>query len=386
MEQAARIIPCYAADTSGVCSALYELGGMTVVHDASGCNSTYATHDEPRWVDMQSMIYISALTELDAILGDDERFIADVVSAAADQHPAFIAVCGSTMPMMTGTDFDAAAAEIERRSGIRTLALHTNGMHSYIDGASEAFYKAAQCFVTQRHPRIAAGVNILGATPLDFGMTGSIESIRTWLAEQGFSVVSCFAMGDTLRRISEASAAAVSLVISQTGTAAAEYLYQTFGIPYVCGVPFGTGFSGMLADVLRKAADSGECGTPCAIGNPSGRAEITVIGESISACSLAAEIGMRTGKAANVISPLPFDPRCMNGAAESPASESAIEAALAAARPAAVIADPLYRFILPRDTALVPLPHFAFSGRCFDSAIPNLIADRLDAFLREASL
>ena len=41
------LLPPYAADTSGVCSALYELGGMTVVHDASGCNSTYSTFDDP---------------------------------------------------------------------------------------------------------------------------------------------------------------------------------------------------------------------------------------------------------------------------------------------------------------------------------------------------
>ena len=36
MKQTTRIIPCYAADTSGVCAALYELGGMVAVHDASG--------------------------------------------------------------------------------------------------------------------------------------------------------------------------------------------------------------------------------------------------------------------------------------------------------------------------------------------------------------
>ena len=40
MKQTARIISIHAADTSGVCSMLYELGGMVVVHDASGCNST----------------------------------------------------------------------------------------------------------------------------------------------------------------------------------------------------------------------------------------------------------------------------------------------------------------------------------------------------------
>ena len=52
MKQTARIISTYSADVMGVCSALFELGGMTVMHDASGCNSTYTTHDEPRWFDM----------------------------------------------------------------------------------------------------------------------------------------------------------------------------------------------------------------------------------------------------------------------------------------------------------------------------------------------
>ena len=49
MRQTYKMIPIYTADVSGVCSALYELGGMTVMHDPSGCNSTYNTHDEIRW-------------------------------------------------------------------------------------------------------------------------------------------------------------------------------------------------------------------------------------------------------------------------------------------------------------------------------------------------
>ena len=48
MRQAYRILPVYTGDVSGVCSALYELGGMVVMHDPSGCNSTYNTHDETR--------------------------------------------------------------------------------------------------------------------------------------------------------------------------------------------------------------------------------------------------------------------------------------------------------------------------------------------------
>ena len=68
MKQTARILSTYSADTFGVCSALYELGGMVVIHDPSGCNSTYTTHDEPRWFSKPSQIFVSALTEQDAIL------------------------------------------------------------------------------------------------------------------------------------------------------------------------------------------------------------------------------------------------------------------------------------------------------------------------------
>ena len=95
MRQSYRIIPVYTADVSGVCSALYELGGMTVMHDPSGCNSTYNTHDEIRWYDQDSLIYISGLTETDAIMGNDRKFIDDIVDAASELQPAYITIAHS---------------------------------------------------------------------------------------------------------------------------------------------------------------------------------------------------------------------------------------------------------------------------------------------------
>ena len=87
MKQTAAIISTYAADISGICSAMYELGGMTVMHDASGCNSTYNTHDEPRWYDMDSLVFISGLSEMDAMMGDDDKLIHDIVTAAEELQP-----------------------------------------------------------------------------------------------------------------------------------------------------------------------------------------------------------------------------------------------------------------------------------------------------------
>ncbi|MBR5485900.1 MAG: hypothetical protein IKV41_05265, partial [Oscillospiraceae bacterium] len=83
MKHVFRNLATYSADWAGVCSALYELGGLQVIHDASGCNSTYTTFDEPRWYEMDSHFYISALVEMDAVLGQgDNKLIADISEAA----------------------------------------------------------------------------------------------------------------------------------------------------------------------------------------------------------------------------------------------------------------------------------------------------------------
>ena len=163
---------------------LYELGGLVVVHDASGCNSTYSTHDEPRWYDRDSMIYISALTETDMIFGGDGKLIDDTLAAIRSLSPRFAALCGSPMPMLTGTDFDAVAAEVEEKAGIPVIPLHTNGMRSYLSGASEALTSLLERFSLPEPGKSCSGripVNILGATPLDFSTNGQVESIRTLL-------------------------------------------------------------------------------------------------------------------------------------------------------------------------------------------------------------
>ena len=112
MKQTARIISTYAADVSGVCSALYELGGMTVMHDASGCNSTYNTHDEPRWYDMDSMVYISALSEMEAVMGDDRKLVDDIVSVAKELHPGEEVLFVGTEPYGGPGDFELRGGHI----------------------------------------------------------------------------------------------------------------------------------------------------------------------------------------------------------------------------------------------------------------------------------
>lgn len=381
MDNVSTVIPCYAADTSGVCSAMYELGGLTVVHDASGCNSTYSTHDEPRWYDKKSMIYISALTEIDAIMGNDEKLIADTAAAAKDLDPRFITVCGSPMPMMTGVDFDAVAAQIEERSGKRCFGMHTNGTHSYIKGASEAFKAIVSEYVKPCEKTAGASVNILGATPLDFGLCGTVESIKSWLEERGIEVVSCLAMGSTLEDIARAASAGVNLVISYSGYGAAKLMAKKFGIPFVCGLPIGQKHREKLFALIEKLAEGGEAkGSHCLTGREN--SEIAVIGESICAGAIATALKLDCGVNARVISTLETSGHfLLSGDDIELSAEEDIREYLADNNIKHVIADPFYRYVLPKGCTLYSLPHFAFSGRCFAKDMKDLISIDPSEFL-----
>ena len=149
MKQVSVVISTYTADVSGVCSALYELGGMVVIHDPSGCNSTYNTHDEPRWYDMDSLVFISGLSEIDAIMGNDEKFIQDIIRAARELKPRFIALVRTPVPMMIGTDFEAIRDIIEEETGLPVFYFPTNGMHSYVQGVEMALEMVAERLVRE---------------------------------------------------------------------------------------------------------------------------------------------------------------------------------------------------------------------------------------------
>lgn len=374
----ARIISCYTADTSGVCSALYELGGMVVVHDASGCNSTYATHDEPRWYDMDSMIYISGLTEIDAVMGNDEKFIEDVCESAVRLKPKFIAICGSPMPAMTGTDFDALASIIEQRCGIRTHAMHTNGMKSYLVGASQAFEMLAEnyCGRTGRAKNRPV-VNILGATPLDLSRQQIVDSVWKWLERSGFEKGCCMAMGSTLEDYESAGDADCNLVVSSSGLAAAKVLKEKFGTPYVVGLPFGKEYAKVLEGDIVRAVKDREDIVSCAVRteDADGCAAV-VVGESVYAGSLARAVQMQTGKPVRVIHTLDTDAELVAAADKTIADEDRLEEEFAEC--SCVYADPLFKPIVGDKTRFAAIAHEAFSGRCFRKSIPDLVGTKIN--------
>ncbi len=369
MRQSYRIIPIYTADVSGVCSALYELGGMTVMHDPSGCNSTYNTHDEIRWYDQDSLIFISGLTEIDAIMGNDQKFINDIEHAARELHPKFIALAGSPIPFLNGTDFPAIARVIEEETGIPAFSVPTNGMNDYVYGAGIALEEIAKRFVSAlaekrgKDKNFARRVNLLGVTPLDFGPQENVEILKENLQKYGWTVLSTWAMGDDLEMLQKSGEADVNLVVSAVGLRVAKVLWETCSIPYVIGNP-----NEWMAEDISKALEAAATGksepeVTYLQHRMEEEAEITLIGEPVTMGSLAAGIEKAYGRSARVLCPLKECESLVGEKDEVVLGEEAMEEALKGAK--MIVADPLYRPICPKDSSFYELPHVAFSGRIY---------------------
>ena len=368
MRQAYRIIPIYTSDVSGVCSALYELGGMVVIHDPSGCNSTYNTHDEIRWYNQDSLIFISGLTEIDAVLGNDKKFLSDIKEAAGELHPKFIALVSSPIPYMNGTDFPALAKVLETETGIPAFAVPTNGMHDYVYGAGKALEEIARRFVPeQMEDRNGSErtVNLLGATPLDFGPISKVEELKKNLEQYGWKVISTWAMGDSLEDLAQAGKAEMNLVISSVGLMAAKILKEKYGMPYVIGTPYKE-YAERISEALEKriqipAIEDRRRENLQGTGNS--EKIITLIGEPVTIGSLAAIIERRYHYKTRILCPLENVEGLLGEHDLKICGEEEMENALKNAQ--IVVADPLYRPICPVECEFYERAHIAFSGRMF---------------------
>lgn len=336
-------IPNLTPDLGGAASLLYEMGGMTIFHDAAGCCENYAAFDEPRLMKGGSMVYSSSLLQMDAVLGNDEPLIAGAVETAARLKPRFIAILGTPVPSVIGMDLDGIAVEIESRAGIPAFAVHTGGLEPYTEGAGQALCALLKRFVRELRGE-RAGVNLLGATPLDFD-AGLIARMKRTLEGEGLHANSALCMGASLEDVESASCAAYNIAVSRAGLPAARYLYERFGTPFDVFTPL------TAAQTFRR-------GQLHAMGT--GKRAL-VVGEEIMARSISDALNEK-GYCASFMS---------DGTAEDEIARVAEEAEL-------VIADPLIRPLVLPSAEFIECPHRALSAHLFeDRALAQVIESLL---------
>lgn len=241
MAQLSIYLPPFSPDYSGASAVLFDLKTVTAMHDASGCTGNYTGFDDPRWYGSEAGIFCSGLREIDAIMGDDEKLENKMIAAAEFLKPDLLAIVGSPVPMVIGSDLDGIAVELENKTGLPAFGINTTGIGYYDEGALKIARQLVDRFTkdTPAGERAAGRVNIIGALPMEFARGEELALFKDFLKEAGYEVNLSLAMGYTLDDLKHGADAEVNLAVSRFGLTMSRYLEERFHIPYLAGFPVG---------------------------------------------------------------------------------------------------------------------------------------------------
>lgn len=377
-----KVLPPFAPDYSGVCSTLFELGGIAVIYDAGGCTGNFTGYDEPRWFGSSSAIFSGELREIDAVLGDDEKFIQKLSAAAKSLERSFVAILGSPAPMVMGTDYKALADIVSEQTGLPAFFFDTNGIEYYDQGISMALTALARTIVKQAPQKKPNTVNIIGATPLDFGKGRQIEELVAFLEHEGVRIHSIWAMGSSLDAIANSAEAALNIVISRSGLEAARYLRETMEMPYIVGVPVGHAQSAYFPERLNgRAIHEHEPD------DEQGTGTVLVLGEQVLCNAIRTCLEMDFGfRHVTVASYFAMDKALTRQGDVLLVEERDLSALTQRGNFDVIIGDPLYRELVvgAKPYRFIAVPHIALSSRLYWEHEFSLIGEKGAQMLQEA--
>nr|WP_312579916.1 nitrogenase component 1 [Sedimentibacter sp.] len=373
----------FAPDYSGACAAVIGLGGLTVIHNTGGCSGAYIASDEPRLYGSRILCYSSDLKQMDAIMGNDDVTIDKIVNTAEYTKPPFIAIASTPVPTIIGTDMEAMAMQVEQRTGIPSIFCPSTGIKYYDEGISNTLLSLAKHFLSDPSEKIPKSVNLLGATPLDIGMTDNIKGIQDIFEQGGFTVVSTWSMNSSIEDIKKASGASINIVLSYGGFKTAVYMQKKYGIPYCVGVPYGLKGTEVLIDNVEAIRTNKSCKYGMKKDGAKLSDKVLIIGEQVNSDSMRrclnedfeyefVDIASFFGMDKNIFQE--NDIRLKN--------EEHLSDIMNSGKYKIIMGDPLYKDLLNRDVIYINIPHMAVSSFLYAKDYIDISGYRANEWLK----
>lgn len=343
----------FAPDQSGAVSVLYPLDGMIVLLDAGGCTGNVLGFDEPRWQKQRAAVFSAGLRDMDAIMGRDRELADKAQLAFAKTGCSFIALVGTPVPSIIGTDYRALEHLLSARCGCPVISIPTNGMATAEAGLERTYLTLFERFAglskedsegpgTGKLP--TAGV--IGCTPLELIDLSDLAVIREELRKQGYGRVVCYGADASRADYENASRNAHNFVLSGAGLRAARYLEKNFGTPYTACYP-----------EIERYLPEGKTGV---------EGRILILQDPVPAAALKEALVRRNGIPADEIDTASFF--AVRGLPEGMLTKSLREendllALLAEGGYTRVFADPVIGRMPHGRAEIIPFPSFAISGK-----------------------
>lgn len=357
-------LPSFSSDYTGVASVLFEYGGLIVIHNAACCSRNFSKYDEPRSVKGRWPVYCSGLREMEAILGDESILIGKIDKALESVRPNFIAILGTPVPMLVGTDMDGIAREVEDQTGITTLGFNSTGFKYYNNGASKALIQLVKRFSDDSVEMEKNHVNIVGMTPLDYTGNENILDICEFLEKNGLIINASLSMETGLEQVKNIKKAAVNIVVSQMGLDVAIMMQEKWGIPYIVSPFIGREYSVELLKNITEVMESRESKVMHTKSCDEG--DTLIIHDQVIANGMRNNLGMK-GTKSTVGTFFGLDSRLSQPGDLDIDSEKRLIEILKSKKYKTIYADPLVCELAEKigEFKLFPIPHYSVSAKLY---------------------
>lgn len=180
------------------------------------------------------------------------------MDAASKLDVKFVAIIGTPVPAVIGTDYKALGRMCEKKLNMPVITIDTDGMELYDVGEEKAWLELFRTFaekemIDKASERIKPNLDIekkqgkigvLGLTPQDVSDLQAPKKIREYYQEKEGKEAICYCMGENVCRSTDgldnhrtAGEVEKNIVVSPAALAAAKYLEKTFGTPYEVTYP-----------------------------------------------------------------------------------------------------------------------------------------------------
>ena len=210
----------------------------------------------------QNRMFTTHMSENDVVMGDVTRLEDAIVELDKNYAPKVIFVVASSVTAVIGTDIKGVCRYMQNEVKAKLVAFEQGGFRGdYSIGLSET-YKLLVRNLPQKDVAQEKGVyNIIGASMWRYRMESDIWEIKSLLSEAlGLSCNACLCCDTSVEELEDMGLAQVNIVLGNEGLAAAKYLQEKFGTPYVYAVPYGyngtLSFLAQVGEAVGREPDS----------------------------------------------------------------------------------------------------------------------------------
>ncbi|WP_455266282.1 nitrogenase component 1 [Phascolarctobacterium sp.] len=210
----------------------------------------------------QNRLFTTHMSEDDVVMGDVTRLEEALVELDKNYAPKVIFVVASSVTAVIGTDIKGVCRYMQNEVKAKLVAFEQGGFRGdYSVGLAET-YKLLVRNLPQKGVAQEKGVyNIIGASAWRYRMASDIWEVKSLLSEAlGLSCNACICCDTSVEELQAMGKAQVNIVLGNEGLAAAQYLEEKFGTPYVYAAPYG--YSGTVRFLESVGEAIGEMPQP----------------------------------------------------------------------------------------------------------------------------